>query len=132
MKKQSHSKFNIIALEDLDRSAFICEWLKVWDLHTQYSPGVHSGPSFKMWWTGSAFVISSHLVSYFWLTFLSGGKKGVTIENDREYMVAIEAILKKPKTCQVNVEFDLDSMDGYRIQLKRVSVVCINTVAYRS
>lgn len=75
---------------------------------------------------------SCHLVPASWLTFLSGGKKGVTIENDREYMVAIEAILKKAKTCQVNVEFDLDSMDGYRIQLKRVCVVCLEIVTHCS
>lgn len=81
---------------------------------------------------GQVLRLSSHLISYFWLTFLSGGKKGVMIENNCEYMVAIEAILKKPKTCQVNVEFDLDSMDGYCIQLKRVSVVCINTVTHCS
>ena len=75
---------------------------------------------------------SRHLVPHFWLTFLSGGKKGVTIENDREYMVAIEAILKKAKTCQVNVEFDLDSMDGYRIQLKRVCVICLKIITHCS
>ncbi|EDR06779.1 uncharacterized protein LACBIDRAFT_328512 [Laccaria bicolor S238N-H82] len=67
MKKQSNSKFNIIALEDLNHSAFIHEA------------------------EGSV-----------------GGKKGVTIENDREYMVMIEAILKKAKTCQPLLAHDTE------------------------
>jgi len=37
MMKQSNLKFNIIAMEELNCLAFICEWLKVWDLDMQYS-----------------------------------------------------------------------------------------------
>jgi hypothetical protein len=45
----------------------------------------------------------------------------VIIESDREYMIAVDALLKKNKaTCQVGVEFDVDGMEGFRISRKRV------------
>lgn len=48
----------------------------------------------------------------------SGGKGGAaTIENDHDFSVALSALLKKKKdSCGVGVEFDADSMDGYRIK----------------
>jgi hypothetical protein len=56
IKKHKNAKFDYIKIGELDRKAFICEWLRVHDLSEQYSPGIHSGPSFKLWWTGSAYV----------------------------------------------------------------------------
>lgn len=52
----------------------------------------------------------------------SGSKTGAsTIENDHDFSVALLALMKKKKdTCGVGVEFDLDTMDGFRIR-KRVS-----------
>ena len=45
----------------------------------------------------------------------------VTIESDREYMIAVDALLKKNKTtCQIGVEFDVDGMEGFRISHKCV------------
>ena len=45
----------------------------------------------------------------------------MTIDCDREYAVAVDALLKKNRaTCQVGVEFDLDGMEGFRITRKRV------------
>jgi len=58
IKKHRNAKFDYIPILELDRKAFICEWLRVHDLLDQYSPGVHSGPSFKLWWAGSAYVFS--------------------------------------------------------------------------
>jgi hypothetical protein len=60
---------------------------------------------------------------------LSGGKSGAaTIDNDHDFSVALSALLKKKKdTCGVGVEFDADSMDGYRIK-KRVSLSLIISV----
>lgn len=47
---------------------------------------------------------------------LRGGKGGATsIDNDHQFNVAIQTLLIKDKTkCQVAVEFDVDTMDGYR------------------
>lgn len=55
----------------------------------------------------------------------SGGKGGATtIDNDHQFSVAIKALLVKDQTkCSVAVEFDVDSMDGYRIRT-RVSFIC--------
>lgn len=35
------------------RTDFITAFLAVHELAEQFSPGVHSGPVFKLWWTGS-------------------------------------------------------------------------------
>ena len=55
-------------------------------------------------------------------SFFSGRKGGtVTIESDQEYMIAVDALLKKNKaTCQIGVEFDVDGMEGFRIHHKHV------------
>jgi hypothetical protein len=52
--------------------------------------------------------------------FYSGGKAGATtINNDRQFSVALAALLKKNKgICQVGVEFDVDEMDGFRIRTR--------------
>ena len=59
--------------------------------------------------------------------YASGGKGGaVTIDSDREYMVAVDALLKKNHTtCQVGVEFDIDGMEGFRITRKRVQLLLV-------
>ncbi|KAH7903729.1 hypothetical protein BJ138DRAFT_1120100 [Hygrophoropsis aurantiaca] len=102
--KARTTKSDQIILDGTTRAKFIEAALAVHDIADQYSPGVYSGPSFKFWWTGS-----------------SGGKTGATmIENDHDFEVAVAAILKKKKdTCHVNVEFDLDDMDGYRITTRK-------------
>jgi hypothetical protein len=55
--------------------------------------------------------------------FLSGGKTGAAIiDTDRQFAVALETLKRKKKDgCQINIEFDIDSIDGYRIRTKRVS-----------
>ncbi|KAL6303693.1 hypothetical protein BKA93DRAFT_817976 [Sparassis latifolia] len=89
-----------IVLEGIKHTGFIQAFLAVHDLADQFSPGVHSGPNFKLWWTGS-----------------SGGKtQAPTIENDHQFEVALGALLKKSKGCQVSVEFNTDLMGGFRIR----------------
>ncbi|KII87546.1 hypothetical protein PLICRDRAFT_163749 [Plicaturopsis crispa FD-325 SS-3] len=105
VKKAKTTKSDHMRVTDMTRPDFIKAFFAVHDLTDQFSPGVHSGPGFKMWWTGS-----------------SGGKAGAsTIDNDHDFAVALAAISKKNKqTCQVGVEFDVDTMEGFRIR-KRVS-----------
>ncbi|KIK93182.1 hypothetical protein PAXRUDRAFT_145638 [Paxillus rubicundulus Ve08.2h10] len=104
LEKQWTIKSDHIKLSNINCTDFIKAWLKVHDLNEQFSPGVHSGPEFRMWWTGS-----------------SGGKAGATtVANNHDFGVAKASVLKKKKvSCIVNVEFDVDMMDGYCIQ-KRV------------
>jgi hypothetical protein len=53
MKKLRTAKSDHIVIENTSRGAFIKSFLAVNDLADQYSPGVHTGPSFKLWWAGS-------------------------------------------------------------------------------
>jgi hypothetical protein len=53
MKKSKTTKSNHIVIEKATRSTFIQNFLSVHELSDQYSPGVHSGPSFKLWWARS-------------------------------------------------------------------------------
>ncbi|KAJ8585723.1 hypothetical protein M405DRAFT_910709 [Rhizopogon salebrosus TDB-379] len=100
-KKTKTIKSDHICIRAMSRVDFIAAFLRVHDLEDQYSPGVHFGPVFQFWWTGS-----------------SGGKTGaLTIENNHDFDIARAALLKKKKdTCVVNVEFDVDTMDGFRIR----------------
>ncbi|KAF9225177.1 hypothetical protein BS17DRAFT_801307 [Gyrodon lividus] len=106
LKKQRTIKSDHIKLSNFGHTDFIKAWLKAHDLDKQFSPGVHSGPEFRMWWTGS-----------------SGGKAGATtITNDHDFGIAKASVLKKKKdSCVVNVEFDVDMMDGYRIRKRPLS-----------
>ncbi|KAG6904417.1 hypothetical protein DXG01_010072, partial [Tephrocybe rancida] len=104
-KKLRNSKFDYIDILALERGPFFRAGLKVHDLDDQYSPGVHSGPAFKIHWTGS-----------------SGGKAGaVTIDTDRDFKAVVDALSKKNRTtCHVNVEIDLDTMEGFRIRKRPI------------
>lgn len=52
-KKSKVTKSGHISLEGISRTNFITSFLSVHGLSDQYSPGVHSGPAFKFFWTGS-------------------------------------------------------------------------------
>jgi hypothetical protein len=52
-KKSKVTKSGHIVLEGISRTSFITAFLSVHGLSDQYSPGVHSGPAFKFFWTGS-------------------------------------------------------------------------------
>jgi hypothetical protein len=126
-KKHRNVKFDNIKVAELDRVAFISQFLRVHELSDQYSPGVHNGPPFKMWWTGSRYVVGLYWRSCKLMSSSSGGKSGaITIDSNREYKVAIDVLLKKnPTTCQVGIEFDVDGMEGFFISCKRV---CLSPV----
>ncbi|KAF9230914.1 hypothetical protein BU15DRAFT_68784 [Melanogaster broomeanus] len=99
IKKLCTTKSDQISIDDISRLDFVKAFLQIHELTDQYSPGVHFSPQFKLWWTGS-----------------SGGKAGAsTIENDHDFSVALAALLKKTKVTSVQVEFDIEVMDGYRV-----------------
>ncbi|KAG1747748.1 uncharacterized protein EDB91DRAFT_1235773 [Suillus paluster] len=105
-KKSKLIKSDYIVLKGITHVDFITAYLSIHGLSDQFSPGVHSGPPFKLYWTGSAKFLDA-----------SGGKGGVTtIDNNHQFSVAMGTLMKKNKTiCQAGVEFDVDEMDGYRI-----------------
>ncbi|KIJ57472.1 hypothetical protein HYDPIDRAFT_171677, partial [Hydnomerulius pinastri MD-312] len=99
VKKLRTTKTDHILMDEISHVDFIKAFLRIHDLTDQYSPGVHFGPQFKLWWTD-----------------LSGGKLGAsTIENNHDFDVARAALLKKKKDASVQVEFDVEAMDGYQI-----------------
>ncbi|GLB45420.1 hypothetical protein LshimejAT787_2500090 [Lyophyllum shimeji] len=103
-KKDRITKGASIVLDGITRMEFIKAFLAVHDLDDQYSPGVHSGPNFKIWWSN-----------------ILGGKGGAhTIQTDAQFATAITDILAKDKTkktlAAVSVEFDIDTMAGFRIK----------------
>ncbi|KAG2130852.1 hypothetical protein DEU56DRAFT_814656 [Suillus clintonianus] len=105
-KKDKTIKSDYIKIEGSSRADFIKAFFGVHDLSDQFSPGVHSGPPFKIWWSGS-----------------SGGRTNAsTVEKDRDFEVSVENLLKKKKgSCVVHVEFDTDTLDGYRIRKRLFS-----------
>ncbi|KAJ7831762.1 hypothetical protein B0H14DRAFT_2365025 [Mycena olivaceomarginata] len=98
VKSKKETKMEYIRMESISRTDFQKAVLTVHGLEKIYSPGVHSGFPFKMWW--------SH-----------GGKAGApTIMDDHQFSVAIAALMAKQKSkVQVSVEFDIDTMTGFRI-----------------
>ncbi|KAJ7724818.1 hypothetical protein DFH07DRAFT_1003564 [Mycena maculata] len=114
-KDERESKFDYIKLEDMSCCDFVTAFLKVHDCAEEYSPGVHSGPPFKMSWTGS-----------------SGGKAGaITIENDREYQLAVAA-LKQKNNPAVTVEYNISLMEGYRVRKRSSSVSSLSSSPFSS
>ncbi|KAF8989234.1 hypothetical protein BDQ17DRAFT_1334189 [Cyathus striatus] len=108
-KKFKSLKFGYINLNGIDCCKFVNEFLKLHDLAGDYSPGIHNDPSFKLSWTGSAYVK------------VFGGKSGaITINTDINFNLALCSLLKKNKSkCHIMVEFDIDSMNGFCITNKR-------------
>ncbi|KJA18856.1 hypothetical protein HYPSUDRAFT_144459 [Hypholoma sublateritium FD-334 SS-4] len=90
-----------LSMESTSRIDFIKSFLSTHGLAETFSPGAHSGPEFKLWWPG-----------------ISGGKTGApSILTDHQFRIAIDALRKKSKIPpMINVEFDLDTMEGYRIK----------------
>ncbi|KAJ6611324.1 hypothetical protein B0H10DRAFT_1953187 [Mycena sp. CBHHK59/15] len=99
-KLKRETKMEYIHLETMSRTDFQEAFLAVHGLENIYSPGVHSGFPFKIWWTSA-----------------NGGKAGAsTIMTDQQFSVAIEALMTKQKSkVQVSVEFDINAMAGFRI-----------------
>ena len=63
-KKKQTTMLGHIALKTITCVDFIKAFLAIHSLHTQYAPGVHSGPTFKLSWTGSTCVIPLLTCSY--------------------------------------------------------------------
>jgi hypothetical protein len=63
LKKQKETKFEYIVVEGTNCTTFIECFLTVFNLVTVYSPGIHSGPAFKMWYTSSRYVLLSAVPS---------------------------------------------------------------------
>jgi hypothetical protein len=55
IKRKSCTKFGFINVVESQITCgnFIIKFLTIQDLAEQFSPGVHNGPPFKFWWTGS-------------------------------------------------------------------------------
>lgn len=53
LKKTRVQKLASIRVTALTRVDFVKELLRAHELQDEYSAGVHVGPGFKMWWTGS-------------------------------------------------------------------------------
>ncbi|KAI0048884.1 hypothetical protein FA95DRAFT_1557461 [Auriscalpium vulgare] len=109
VKRDKNTKAgNVIISSETTRAAFIDEFLRIHTLSTQYRAGLE-GPGFKLSWTGS-----------------NGGKTGApTIETDAEFAVAAGALLQK-KNCAVTVEFDTDTMVGYRARKTDFGPLAVN------
>ncbi|KAG1852273.1 hypothetical protein DFJ58DRAFT_661317 [Suillus subalutaceus] len=105
MKKAKLISSDTIVLEDISRAVFITRFLAIHELEDKFAVGAISGPPFRMYWTGSV-----------------GGKAGATtINNIHQFSVALAALLKKNKTvCQVEIEFNIDEMDGFRIRTRPI------------
>jgi len=97
---------------------FIKAILKIHGLAKTFSPGVHSGPKFKIWWTGARFVPRPCPFCLVLTALSSGGKGGAPlIQNDHQFGVMLAALLKKDKSkVHISVEIDLDDMEGFRIK----------------
>ena len=52
-KKGRITKLDNIVLEATTRVDFIKAFFRTHNVDDKYSPGVHSGPDFKFWWSGS-------------------------------------------------------------------------------
>ncbi|KAF9538414.1 hypothetical protein CPC08DRAFT_606382, partial [Agrocybe pediades] len=100
-KKCKAVKMDKMNLSQISRVDFISNCLRVHNKADKFAPGVHSGPNFKIWWTGK-----------------TGGKGGApTVQNDQQFEIALNALQKRDlEKTQVSVEFDIDEMEGFRIK----------------
>jgi hypothetical protein len=57
LKKAKITKMDNVVLDLNTHIEFIKAVLKIQGLSDNFSPGVHSGPNFKLWWMGARFVI---------------------------------------------------------------------------
>lgn len=59
VKKSKITKMDTVVIEGISRVQFVEAILMVHGLSEKFSPGVHSGPSFKVWWNGARYVYIS-------------------------------------------------------------------------
>lgn len=120
-KKDKLMKMESIVLDSITHVNFLKETLKVHNLSSEYSPGTHSGPDFKMSWTGSGYICQYVSSTFnpltFYSNFTSGRQGGApTIHNDKDFTVVLEALFAKRGKVQVYVDLNLDTMEGFRIR----------------
>ncbi|KAI9059855.1 hypothetical protein FKP32DRAFT_1578952 [Trametes sanguinea] len=103
VKKNKNTKSDYVVIEGISRASFVTKLLAIHGLANDFAPGVHSGPVFKLWYSGS-----------------NGGKAGAaSVETDRDFAVTVDALLRKNKrTCMVSAEIDVDTMEGFRIRTR--------------
>ena len=117
LKKVKITKMDNLVLDSITRVNFIKAILKIQGLSNNFSLGVHSGPNFKLWQMGARFVTTLLQVSADTDSFSSGGKGGaLSIQNDHQFGVALDALKKDKNKAQVSVEIDLDDLEGFRIK----------------
>ena len=63
-KKKKTTMLGHINLEAITRVEFIKAFLTIHSLHAHFAPGIHSGPEFRLSWTGSAYVGLFFLFNY--------------------------------------------------------------------
>ncbi|KIK05387.1 hypothetical protein K443DRAFT_3876 [Laccaria amethystina LaAM-08-1] len=104
-KKGKITKLDNIILEGTTCVNFIKAFFRAHNINDQYSPGVHSGPDFKLWWSSS-----------------SGRKTGAhSIQNNTQFMIALQALHKQGKNkTHVSIEFNIDAMEGFWINFHLV------------
>ncbi|KAI8996315.1 hypothetical protein BD414DRAFT_408305, partial [Trametes punicea] len=103
LKKHKNTKSDYVILEGISCASFVKKLLAIRGLANDFAPGIHLGPAFKLWYTGS-----------------NGGKAGAaSVETDRDFAVTLEALLRKNKrSCMVSAELDVDVMEGFRIRMR--------------
>ncbi|KAI0794060.1 hypothetical protein C8Q74DRAFT_1365587 [Fomes fomentarius] len=110
MKPLHVTKMVNAPLSGITRAEFVCAFLGAHGLAEQYAAGPHSGPKFKLWWTG-----------------VSKGQAG-TIERDCDFDVALNAILKKRGCRAVSVGFQLEDLNGFSVRTKRPFLADIDSI----
>jgi len=112
-KKTKIMKMDTISLESITQVEFIKAILAIHNLSNKFTPGVHSGPNIKVWWTGVRYVNHYVTLNFYPKTFHAVAEKVV----HHQFGIALEALVKKDKTkVQVSIELDLDNMEGFKIK----------------
>nr|GAT48927.1 predicted protein [Mycena chlorophos] len=101
-KLSKAAKYVTIDVAAATRQSLVHDMLKAHNIDDAFGVGTHSGPPFKISWTGS-----------------SGGKSAApVIDTDADFKIIHDALLKKTGAA-VLIEFNLTEMDGFRIVKKR-------------
>lgn len=103
-KKAKTTKMDNIPLESITRVDFIKAFLATHGLAETFSPGTHSGPDFKLWWTGMRCVDAIHFFLKADFILHSGGKAGApSIQNDHQFGIAFDALRKRNKSTTIEI-----------------------------
>ncbi|KAF9530063.1 hypothetical protein CPB83DRAFT_892993 [Crepidotus variabilis] len=100
-KKMQHTKMDRMEFVTITTCVeFIKMFLAAHELQSQFSPGIHAGPVFCIWWTSQS------------------KENAPTIQNDADFDTAKVAILERDKTkTKISVEFELFELEKFRISI---------------